>query len=136
MQGRLDSFVREMNEITGGEEKHVWIITQESTGFEFWPLRYGIRPANGEINVGFSISDHTLSLYPGDIWTIIIPAEEWREKLKDYDYVMIWEADDIFREDYAALFANPADIDNRTIFAVNHETDLLERVRITETETG
>ena len=134
--GRFDTFVREMNEIAGGEEKHVWIIAQESDGSEFWPLRYGIRPANGEINVGFSISDHTQSLYPGDIWTIIIPAEEWREKLKDYDYVMIWEADDIIREDYAALFANPADIDNRTIFAVNHETDLLERVRITETETG
>lgn len=128
VQGRLDSFVREMNEITGGEEKHVWIITQESTGFEFWPLRYGIRPANGEINVGFSISDHTKSLYPGDIWTLIIPAEEWREKLKDYDYVMIWQADDTFREDYAALFENPADIDDRTIFSVNHETDLLERV--------
>lgn len=136
VQGRFDTFVREMNEITGGEEKHVWIIAQESVGTEFWPLRYGIRPANGEINVGFSISDHTQSLYPGDIWTIIIPAEEWHEKLKDYDYVMIWEADDIFREDYAALFANPADIDNRTIFAVNHETDLLERVRITENETG
>ena len=134
VQGRFDTFVWEMNEITGGEEKHVWIITQESVGTEFWPLRYGIRPANGEINVGFSISDHTKSLYPGDMWTIIIPAEEWREKLKDYDYVMIWQADDTFREDYAALFENPADIADRTIFAVNHNTNLLER--ITGTEPG
>ena len=132
--GRFDTFVREMNEIAGGEEKHVWIIAQESDGSEFWPLRYGIRPANGEINVGFSISDHTKSLYPGDIWTLIIPAEEWREKLKDYDYVMIWQADDTFREDYAALFENPADIADRTIFAVNHNTNLLER--ITGTEPG
>ena len=135
VQGRFDTFVREMNEITGGEEKHVWIITQESVGTEFWPLRYGIRPANGEINVGFSISDHTKSLYPGDIWTIVIPAEEWREKLKDYDYVMIWQADDVFREDYEALFASPADIANRSIFAVNHETDLLDRVWITGVES-
>ena len=132
--GRFDTFVREMNEIAGGEEKHVWLIAQESDGSEFWPLRYGIRPANGEINVGFSISDHTKSLYPGDIWTLIIPAEEWREKLKDYDYVMIWQADDTFREDYAALFENPADIADRTIFAVNHNTNLLER--ITGTEPG
>ena len=132
--GRFDTFVREMNEIAGGEEKHVWIIAQESDGSEFWPLRYGIRPANGEINVGFSISDHTKSLYPGDIWTLIIPAEEWREKLKDYDYVMIGQADDTFREDYAALFENPADIADRTIFAVNHNTNLLER--ITGTEPG
>ena len=132
--GRFDTFIREMNEITGGEEKHVWIITQESVGTEFWPIRYGIRPANGEINVGFSISDHTKSLYPGDIWTIVIPAEEWREKLKDYDYVMIWQADDVFRKDYAALFENPSDIADRTIFSVNHETDRLEKVRITGTD--
>lgn len=132
-QGQYESFVRAMNEITDGEEKHVWIITQESAGYEFWILRYGIRPANGEINVGFSISDHTKSLYPGDIWTIVVPAEEWREKLKDYDYVMILTADDVFREDYAALFRNPAEIEDRTIFAVNHETNLLERVRVTRT---
>lgn len=65
----------------------------------------------------------------------MIPAEEWREKLKDYDYVMIWEADDVFREDYEALFASPADIANRSIFAVNHETDLLDRVWITGVES-
>ena len=84
--------------------------------------------------MGFSISDHTKSLYPGDIWTIVVPAEEWREKLKDYDYVMILTADDVFREDYAALFRNPEEIEDRTIFAVNHNTNLLER--ITGTEPG
>ena len=117
-----------MNDISDGEEKHVWIICQESTGYEFWPIRYGIRPNNGQINVGFSISAVTESLYPGDMWTIVVPTEEWREKLKDYDYVMIWYANDSFREDYSALFEKPADIADKSIFSVNHDTNLLERV--------
>ena len=37
-------------------------------------------------------------------------------------------ADDSFRESYSTLFANPEDIADETIFAVNHETDLMERV--------
>jgi hypothetical protein len=128
VQGFYEQFVWAMNDIADGEEKHVWIIAQESAGSEFWTIRYGIRPSNGQVNVGFSISDHTQSLYPGDIWTLLIPTEEWREKLKDYDYVMIWRTDDIFIEDYSSLFANPDDIEDKSIFAVNHETDLLERV--------
>lgn len=128
VQGRYEQFVRAMNEIADGEEKHVWIICQETGGNDFWVIRYGIRPSNGEVNVGFSISDHTKSLYPGDIWTLVIPTEEWREKLKDYDYVMIYQAGNSFIEDYGSLFKTPEDIGDRTIFAINHETDLLERV--------
>ena len=127
-QGRYEELVHAMNDISDGEEKHVWIICQESTGYEFWPIRYGIRPNNGQINVGFSISAVTESLYPGDMWTIVVPTEEWREKLKDYDYVMIWYANDSFREDYSALFEKPVDIADKSIFSVNHDTNLLERV--------
>ena len=122
-----------MNELAAGEEKHVWIICQETTGFEYWPMRYGIRPSNAEVNVGWSLSAKSKELYPGDQWSVKITAEEWREQLKDYDYVMIYKANDSFREDYGALFQNPADIEDNTIFAVNHETDLLERVWITGT---
>ena len=128
MQGRYDDLVQAMREIADGEEKHVWIISQQSKGSDFWPIRYGIRPCNGEINVGFSISAITKNLYPGDMWTILIGTEEWKEKLKDYDYVLIYRADDSFRESYSSLFANPEDIADETIFAVNHETDLMERV--------
>ena len=128
VQGRYDDLVQAMQELADGEEKHVWIISQQSKGSDFWPIRYGIRPCNGEINVGFSISAITKELYPGDMWTILIGTEEWKEKLKDYDYVLIYRADDSFRESYSTLFANPEDIADETIFAVNHETDLMERV--------
>ena len=127
-QALSDELVYAMQDLAGGEEKHVWIITQEMDGTDFWTIRYGIRPSNGEVNVGFSISAGTKRLYPGDMWTIIIGAEEWKEKLKDYDYVMIYHANDSFEEDYGMLFLNPGDIGDNTIFAVNHDTDLMERV--------
>ena len=57
-----------------------------------------------------------------------ISAEEWREKLKDYDYVLMLCAGDAFRGDYGALFENPEEIGERRIFAVDHETELLTRV--------
>ncbi len=120
-----------MNDIAAGEEKHVWIICQETTGYEYWPIRYGIRPSNAELNVGWSLSATSNELYAGDQWTVKITAEEWREKLKDYDYVMIYKTNATFREDYGSLFQTPEDIEDNTIFAVNHETDLLEKVRIT-----
>ena len=121
-----------MNEIAAGEEKHVWIICQETDGFEYWPIRYGIRPCNAELNVGWSLSAASPpALYPGDRWTLTVTAEEWREQLKDYDYVLVYKANDSFRQDYAALFKDPGEIEDSTIFAVNHETGLLERVWIT-----
>lgn len=127
VQGQYEEIVAAMQELADGEEKHVWIISQESVGSEFWPIRYGIRPSNGEVNVGFSISAISKEIYPGDMWTLLISAEEWQEKLKDYDYVLIYRVDGAFRESYSGLFLNPGDIADETIFAVNHDTGLMER---------
>ncbi len=126
-QGRYESLVTAMQDLAAGEEQHVWIIAQESTGFEYWPIRYGIRPSNAELNVGWSISASTDELFPGDHWTLRLSAEDWQRQLQDYDYVIIYQDDKTFREDYAALFAHPEEIDDHTIFKVNHETGLLER---------
>ena len=41
---------------------------------------------------------------------------------------MIYKADDSFRESYGTLFRDPEDIADESIFAVNHETGLMERV--------
>ena len=125
IQGRYDPLVQGMQELAGGEEKHVWIIAQETQGMEYWILHYGIRPSNAEINVGWSIAATTEQLYAGDHWTLQVPTEEWKEKLKNYDYVMILCANDSFREDYGSLFENPEEIGNNTIFGVDHERDLL-----------
>ena len=129
VQGNYETLVNPMKTLADGEEKHVWIIAQESDGFEYWPIRYGIRPCNGEINAGWSIAANTDRLYPDDRWTVQIPTEKWKEKLKDYDYVLIYRANDSFREDYGTLFEAPEEIEDRSIFAVDHDRDLLVRVQ-------
>ena len=128
VQGQHETLVHAMQDLADGEEKHVWIISQESDGFDYWPIRYGIRPCNAEVNVGWSIAANTDRLFEGDHWTLQIPTEEWKEKLKDYDYVLISRVNDSFREDYGSLFENPEEIGDRTIFSVDHERDLLVRV--------
>ena len=128
VQGNHKTLVDSMKTLADGEEKHVWIIAQETDGFEYWPIRYGIRPCNAELNVGWSIAANTDRLFSGDNWTVQIPTEEWKEKLKDYDYVLICKANDSFREDYGTLFETPEEIENQSIFAVDHEKGFLVRV--------
>ena len=128
VQGNHKTLVDSMKTLADGEEKHVWIIAQKTDGYEYWPIRYGIRPCNAELNVGWSIAANTNQLFSGDEWTVQIPTEEWKEKLKDYDYVLIYRANDSFREDYGTLFETPEEIEDQSIFAVDHEKDLLVRV--------
>ena len=117
-----------MLSLAGEEEKDVWIVSQESDGFDYWMIRYGIRPCNGALNVGWSLTSSPEALYAGDRWTVQISAESWQEQLKEYDYVLIYRINKTFREEYASLFEAPEGLDSGQIYAVNHETDLLVRV--------
>ena len=116
-----------MLDLAGGEEKQVWIITQASEGADFWALRYGIRPCNGAVNVGFSLAAETDSLFDGDIWTRRMSAEEWRTQLEDFDYVLLWSVNDTFVSDYYSLFERVGEIDSGCIFSVDHGSGLLVR---------
>ena len=128
IQGKVSSIVSPMLSLADGEAKDVWIISQGSDGFDYWMIRYGIRPCNGAVNVGWSLTASPEALYAGDRWTVQISAESWQEALKDFDYVLIYKTNDSFREEYASLFENPEGIDSKQIYAVNHETGLLVRV--------
>ena len=119
--------VEAMQNLAGGEEKKVWIITQASEGADFWALRYGIRPCNGAQNVGFSLAAETTSLFDGDIWTRQLSAEDWQEQLKDFDYVLLWSVNDTFVADYYSLFERVGEIDSGCIFSVDHDSGLLVR---------
>ena len=128
IQGKVSSIVSRMLSLADGEDKDVWIISQESDGFDYWMIRYGIRPCNGALNVGWSLTTSPETLYAGDRWTVQISAESWQEKLKEFDYVLIYKINDSFREEYASLFEAPEEMDSKQIYAVNHETGLLVRV--------
>ena len=127
IQGRVAPVVDSMLSLAGGEEKDVWIVSQESDGFDYWMIRYGIRPCNGALNVGWSLTSSPEALYAGDRWTVQISAENWQEQLKEFDYVLIYRINKTFREEYASLFEAPEGLDAGQIYAVDHETGLLVR---------
>ena len=121
------SVVDPMLTLANGENKCVWIITQASDGRDYQPIQYGIRPFYYSAGA-YSLAAKTDALYEGDIWTRKISAEEWKKELMSVDYVLIYSANDSFREDYAVLFDNPKDIGNERIYEVNHDTGMLVRV--------
>lgn len=118
-----------LHDLTFNERKKVFIISQGSTGYEYYVLKYSMRPCITDI-VYDDIQVWSLSttgpLYEGDIWTHQRSAEQWKEELRSYDYVLIYHVDDIFIQDYSSAFADPSQIRDNTIFAVNHETGLLD----------
>ena len=99
IQGRVAPVVDSMLSLAGGEEKDVWIVSQEADGFDYWMIRYGIRPCNGALNVGWSLTSSPEALYAGDRWTVQISAENWQEQLKEFDYVLIYRINKTFREE-------------------------------------
>lgn len=107
------------------ENSNIYIISQESSGFDFWVLRYGIRPRTVNDGAGWSIGE---KFYEGDIWTYEKTPDEWQEELfEKYDYVALYNINDYFIENYAVLFERKEDIKANELFFVNRETKLLER---------
>ena len=49
----------------------------------------------------------------------ILPIEEWESSLRGYPYVVVFHPNDVFAENYGALFDEPETIDDGTIYRVN-----------------
>ena len=49
----------------------------------------------------------------------ILPIEEWGNRLRGYQYVVVFHPNDVFAENYGALFDEPETIDDGTIYRVN-----------------
>ena len=106
----------------GDEAARVYVVAQGGEGYERLILRYELRP----LAIGGSGS------FAADGWLDGLQKEatqkspdQWREELEDFDYVLCYMLDASFREDYAALFADPDTIAERSVYRVDHETRLL-----------
>jgi hypothetical protein len=97
----------------------VWIIAQHTTGFEYWVLRYSLM--ENETNSGFwslgSKADEN------DVWTSEQSAADWAEKLRDFDFVLVFRQSASFQTEFATLFKSSAEVKDSTVFAV-HKTGL------------
>lgn len=106
-------------------KSRIYFVSQGTTGFDYWVMRYNVRPNTFNPNFTWSIGE---PFYEGDIWTRQITAEQWQEELlEDYDYVALYKVNDFFRSQFASLFAEAEDISENSVYRINKETGLLEK---------
>lgn len=100
----------------------VYIIAQESMGYEPLVLKYLLRPH--KVNrTGYRLG---LPLYEGDSGYTDISPDEWMEEIcTNYDYVIIFGIDDYFIETYGKLFEKQETI-KQGLYRINKTTRILE----------
>ena len=82
---------------------NVYIIYQQSKGFEYQIVRYELTPfqsnryEDGSPSIG-------KPYYEGDIWTSNINSQEFIEKLMDYNYLLLAHSDYQFFKNYGSIF--------------------------------
>ncbi len=84
------------------EDKKVYFIWQNSTGYQMQVFSYGIIPRLS--NQGcWSVGE---KYYAGDVWTCAMDTEELAKYVSGYDYLFVGHADAAFWKRYEKLFGN------------------------------
>lgn len=79
----------------------VYLIWQNTTGYEYWMSRYELAPAHSSMDpfsIGRKYSEQ-------DAWTETLSVQDWSALLARNDYLVIGRADDAFWAKYGRLFA-------------------------------
>lgn len=109
--------VSRTNEVIKNNEKKVYIVSQEDKGFDYWVLKYSIRPSTTNSNFTWSIGK---PFYDGDIWTRTIDAVHWKQELlNDYNYVLLYKINDYFVEEFSSVFEDKQIIMPATLYSVD-----------------
>ena len=114
-----DALAERVNAETGDRPAKVYIISQTDDGWDYYVLRYALKPC---VAAGWRLFTEGGIPEGGHLKT----PEEWTEELKDYDYVIVYQADDVFRETYGKCFAPGTEIQERRVYRVNKDSGLLE----------
>ena len=102
--------------------ERIYIIAQESMGYEPLVLKYLLRPHMVN-RTGYRLG---LPLYEGDSGYTDIYPDEWMEEIcTNYDYVIIFGIDDYFIETYGKLFGKQETI-RQGLYRINKTTRILE----------
>jgi len=106
-------------------QDRIYFISQGGNGYDYYVTQYNIRPNSISSPCGYSLGQ---PLYDGDVWTRDVSVREWRDELfSNFDYVAISKVEDTFIKNYGALFANPEEIADQTLFFIDQETGLLKK---------
>lgn len=125
VRAQYEALSEKINDVCSGHST-IYYISQETQGYDFWVIRYNVRP-NIIPNRGcyeWSIGEGPF--YDGDIWTAIRTPEQWQADLvQNYDYVALYRLNDYFYEHYSVLFEDPAQIMENAVYLVDKDTGLL-----------
>ena len=99
-----------LNNVSSTKDK-VYIIYQQSNGYEFHQLRYCISPIRTNLVCEWSLGEPT---YEGFIWNYNITEEEFEQKLIDenFDYVFVARSDENLTSKYGEAFDKSVDLAN------------------------
>lgn len=101
----------------------IYFISQETNGFDYWVMRYTVRPNRFNPSFSWSIGQ---AFYEGDIWTRAIAPEEWKQELTaEYEYVAIYQLNEYFVQNFAVLFENPDEIGACEVYRVDKSSGML-----------
>jgi hypothetical protein len=109
-------FSNEINSKTK-EGSKIWVIYQNTKGWECMMIRYDIVPRR--MNGGSGNWSLGQKYGPQDVWTNPMPDDVWSEQIIDgkYDYVYLAFADDNFWLNHIGMFADPS-VRNHKLFIV------------------
>ncbi|MEI7482239.1 MAG: hypothetical protein WCK75_07805 [Elusimicrobiota bacterium] len=97
-----------------GLDKRVYIVWQDSKGYEAWILAYELAPrVTSTRSAPWSLG---VPYYPGDIWTADWSAQAWRKNLAGYDFVLLAKTDKAFRDRFGSLFKGG--LNNKILFTI------------------
>lgn len=102
-----------------------FILTQHDSGLDYYAMRYCLRPC---YSTGWTVAQENT----GEEGLLVCTPEEWKEQLGDFDYLVLLNPDEPFKEQYVSLFAGYTDwsdpISGQTIYTVDHERKKLVKL--------
>ena len=113
------------------ENDKVYIIIQNTTGYEFWQMRFVLRPI--KINPNFTWSIGT-KYTEGDIWTKEYDKKTWMNLLlkEKYSFVYLHRIDDQFINEFKPLFFKQSKISEGNIYRVDKKSKKLVLIKNNE----
>jgi hypothetical protein len=109
------------------DQSKVWIISQHSSGFDYYALRYEM------INLKFGNAAWSIGkpYDASDIWTDnSMTAPKWANELRQYEYVILYATNESFNEEFADVFDSGI-IESNSVYKVFSEP---EKVILTKVE--
>lgn len=116
-----------MRRAIGEENASIYLIDQENTEYNYWTLRFVLRPY--EVNPSFTSSIGEAGEPDGGTHTRDISPAQWKEEvLAEYDYVYLFQIDEYLVKAYASFFGGAEAMAEGALFRVDSTARRLRKV--------